>query len=170
MNVVLDADVLELLLRPGQTASPRDPATGGELVAWRARLGELVATLEEDRSSVVIPTPVLAALLVRAGRATDAVLRRIEARRAFQVAPFDVRAAVEAAAMAREGAEGGDTAAAERARQVVAIARVSGAARIYGDDPALRAIGERHGVAVVGLSELPLPAQGRLDLGEAAAP
>jgi hypothetical protein len=167
VKVVVDADVLELLLRPTQAAAPRDPATGEEVVAWRARLGELVARLEEDRSSIVIPTPVLAALLVRAGRATDALLRRIEARRAFQVQAFDIRAAVEAAAMARDGGDAGAaSAASERARQVVAIARVNGAARIYGDDPAVRALGRRHGIDVVGLADLPLPAQGRLDLGD----
>lgn len=173
MNVVLDADFLLLLLRPDHGA-PRDPATGEEVPAWRARLGELVARLEEDRSSVVIPTPVLSALLLRAGRATDAVLRRIEARRAFQVQSFDLRAAVEAAAMARDGGEGANgspstgasSAGAERARQVVAIARVNGAARIYSDDPDLTALGRRHGIDVVGLAALPLPAQGRLDLGE----
>lgn len=168
MKVVLDADFLLLLLRPDHGA-PRDPATGEEVPAWRARLGELVARLEEDRSSVVIPTPVLSALLLRAGRATDAVLRRIEARRAFQVQSFDLRAAVEAAAMARDGGDasvGASSAGAERARQVVAIARVNGAARIYSDDPDLTALGRRHGIDVVGLAALPLPAQGRLDLGE----
>ena len=169
MKVVLDADVLQLLLRPAHATAPRDPATGREVLAWSARLGELVARLEEDRSSVVIPTPVLAALLVRAGRATDALLRRIEARRAFQVQAFDIRAAVEAAAMAREaGEEEAPSAATERARQVVAIARVNGAARIYSDDAAVRSIGRRHGLDVVGLAELPLPAQGRLDLGDPA--
>ena len=169
MRVVLDAEVLQLLLRPAHAAPPRDPATGEEVAAWRARLGELVARLEEDRSSVVIPTPVLATLLVRAGRATDALLRRIEARRAFQVQAFDIRAAVEAAAMAREDVEArAPSAATERARQIVAIARVNGAARIYSDDEAIRALGLRHGLDVVGLAELPLPAQGRLDLGDPA--
>ncbi|WP_237478875.1 hypothetical protein [Lichenibacterium dinghuense] len=168
MKVVLDAEFLLLLLRPDH-AVPRDPATGDEVPAWRARLGELVARLEEERSSVVIPTPVLAALLLRAGRATDAVLRRIEARRAFQVQPFDLRAAVEAAAMAWDGGEAeAATGAAERARQVVAIARVNGAARIYSDDAEVGALGRRHGLDVVGLAALPLPAQGKLDLGEPA--
>ncbi len=166
MKVVLDADILLLLLRPDHAAPPCDPATGDEVSAWRARLGELVARLEEDRSSIVIPTPVLAALLLRAGRATEALLRRIEARRAFQVQAFDLRAAVEAAAMARDGGGDAPSAAEERARQVVAIARVNGASRIYGDDAALRMLGRRHGLDVVGLAELPLPAQGRLDLGE----
>ena len=57
-------------------------------------------------------------------------------------------------------------------RQIVAIAKVSGATAIYSDDD-VRTLGGRHGIPVLGLADLPLPAgaaQGLLDLGDPPPP
>jgi len=53
MLVVFDADVLSLLLDPGQDP-PRDPATGDPVERATERLENLVAELEEARARIVI--------------------------------------------------------------------------------------------------------------------
>lgn len=52
-------------------------------------------------------------------------------------------------------------------RQIIAIALVAGATVIYSDDKGLRTIAMRHGIKVIGLADLDLPAedaQGNLEL------
>ncbi len=181
MTVVLDANVLLSLFRPEQAAAPRDPATGDEVAFWRDRLAGLVAKLERERSRIVIPAPALNGLLVRAGDATADLLREVERRTVFQIEAFDLRAAIEVALMTRHALDRGDAgdgatgpwAKVRYDRQIVAIAKVSGATAIYSDDGDVRTLGERHGIPVLGLADLPLPAgaaQGRLDLGDPPPP
>ena len=178
MTVVLDANFVLSLFRPEHAAAPRDPATGDEVALWRERLAGLVAKLERERSRIVIPAPALSELLVRTGDAMADLLREVERRTVFQIEAFDLRAAIEVALMIRHAPDQGDGAAEPRVkvrydRQIVAIAKVSGAAAIYSDDGDVRTLGDRHGIPVLGLADLPLPAgaaQGRLDLGDAPPP
>lgn len=70
--VVFDASVLLLLLDP-DASPPNDPATGQPIEHAKARIEHLIATLERQRTKVIIPTPVLSEVLVRAG--ADALMR-----------------------------------------------------------------------------------------------
>jgi hypothetical protein len=66
--VVFDAATLLLLLRP-DAGRPLDPATGTPVERVEERMAYLVQRLEKARSKILIPTPALSEVLVRAGAA-----------------------------------------------------------------------------------------------------
>ena len=84
MAVVFDASVLIDLFN--KTASDR-----------RARLDHLVESLKKQRAKVLIPTPALAEFLVKAGKARERYLHELSKNSAFNIEPFDQKAAVECA-------------------------------------------------------------------------
>ena len=61
----------------------------------RAKLDDLVATLEKSKTKIVIPTPALTEVLIRAGKAREEIYNLLVRKSAFEVAPFDARAAME---------------------------------------------------------------------------
>jgi hypothetical protein len=86
--------------------------------------------------------------------------------------PFDTIAAVEAALMTRAALSTGDKrgglgapwAKVKFDRQIVAIAKVARATMIYSDDADVRTLAAAENIPVIGLAELPLPAQPELPL------
>ncbi len=157
--VVFDTGMLVLLLAP-EASPPNDPATGAPLVRLRDRLDHLVARLEASRAKILVPTPVLCELLIGAGQAGAGYLEIIKRSARFRVVDFDQRAAVETAAAVRDAiavlGEAPGTAL-TAARQVVAIAKVEGASAIHSDDPTVRRLAGRAGVAVIASHELEVP-------------
>ena len=105
--VVFDATILLPILWPDVPA-PIDAATNKPVERFRERIDYLVRRLEEDRSKIIIPTPVLSEILVRSGSAGPEYLSRIKSFAVLRIVPFDERAAVEVAAMTREAINGGD--------------------------------------------------------------
>jgi hypothetical protein len=162
--VVFDTATLVLLLDP-DASPPIDPDTGRPVDRHRARLDHLVAQFEQHREKVIVPTPTLSEALVWAGAAGPAYLETLNRSACFKIVPFDIRAAVELAAMTREaldvgdkkGGHAGSWAKVKFDRQIVAIARVEGAEAIYSDDDDMRKLGPRTGLKVIGMNELPLP-------------
>lgn len=112
----------------------------------------------------MVSTPALAEALVRTS-APEArrIVDEINRLAVFRIAAFDARAALEVAAMSREAKKRAKADAAatwaklKYDRQIVAIAKVNGAAILYSDDHDLRALARSHGLKVVGLADLPLP-------------
>ncbi|MEH6698322.1 MAG: hypothetical protein V7672_06460 [Brevundimonas sp.] len=125
----------------------------------------LAEELQRQGETIAIPTPALSELLVLAGDAGPALLAAVHKSARFKIVEFDVRAAVEVAAMTREAERAGDKRAGSFEpyqkikvdRQIVAIARVTGVNVIYSDDGNLRSFAERLGMTVVRSWELPLP-------------
>jgi hypothetical protein len=66
--VAFDATALMLLMRPDARA-PTDPETGKQVEGAADRIAHLVEMLEKARAEIVIPTPALSEILVRAGDA-----------------------------------------------------------------------------------------------------
>lgn len=106
----------------------------------------LVATIQKSGERIVVPTPALSELLVKAGDAGPKYLEIVARSKFFRIAEFGERAAVEAAALTREAIAHGDkrgaTPEADWAkvkfdRQILAIARVLGAKTIYTNDDQL---------------------------------
>jgi len=64
--VVFDATMLSLLFRPG-SPGPLDPATGARVEHADLRVAALVEQLEKARTVIIIPTPVLSEVLIKAG-------------------------------------------------------------------------------------------------------
>lgn len=160
MIVVLDASVLIFLFEKDANA-PLDPATGAPVACCYDRVNHLVATLERNRTTIIVPTPALGEILVKAGDAGPAWLQILEKTQRIRVASFDKMAAVEFAAlqadrMARGAKVSGGRPKAKFDDQIIAIARVSGAQTIYSDDRGL-ATAAGPWLPVIGLADLPLP-------------
>jgi len=125
----------------------------------------LVATLTRQKEKIIVPTPALSELLVRAGEAGPEYLQILNGTAAFKATDFDQRAAVGVAAATREALEAGDKrggsdstwAKVKFDRQIVAIARVEGASVIYSDDEDIAKFSRDLGLTVIPVRDLPLP-------------
>lgn len=170
--VVTDATMLLLLLRP-DTPVPAGP-DGVKIDRPKERIDYLVQQLDKAKVKIIIPTPVLAEALVRAGaEGSQRIVEQLQRYAVFAIEPFDTRASVELAAMSRDALSGGNKRGGSTAtwakvkfdRQIVAIAKVHGATTIYSDDGDIKTLAQRASINVVGLKDLPLPPQkAQLDL------
>ena len=147
----MDTSVLVYLF-DDQARPPGHPDTGEPLSDCAARIAHLVDTLaaDEARTGTIIET------LKRNGR--------------VRIVGFDERAAVEFAATQAERGRGQMKGGTTRAKakfddQIVAIAAVEGATRIYSDDHDIRKLAEGR-FEVVGMFDLPLPPQGNLPFSQ----
>ena len=161
MIVVLDATVL-LYLLDEKAKPPSRPDSGDVVDRCRERIEYLIATLQAQRAKIIIPTPVLAEVLVGAGHAASEWLRILTSSKNFRLVPFDERSAIEFAAT--QAARGGSCikststtwAQAKFDAQIMAIAAVEQATIIYSDDGHIKKLaGSRF--EVIGISDLPLP-------------
>lgn len=163
MILVLDNSTLTLIVNPG-ARPPNDPSTGNPLSYAKERIEGLVGSLT-SADTLVIPTPVLAEVLVQAGDGAPALLEKIQTLARLRVIPFDQRAAVETAFMEREARESGSKKGASGEpwqkvkfdRQIIAIARVAGADAIYSDDEKLSGFAKSVGMDVRSTWDLPVP-------------
>ena len=135
-------------------------------VGNNARIDHLVATIQKTGERIIVPTPALSELLVKAGDAGPRYLDIINRSKYFRVAEFGGRAAVEAAALTRDAIRKGskrgaapdaDWSKVKFDRQIVAIARVVGATAIYTNDGQLARQAEDVGLEAVTADELPQP-------------
>jgi predicted nucleic acid-binding protein len=160
--VVFDNTVLCLLLHP-EAEIPNDPVTDTPVERAQDRMRYLVEQLREAGTRILIPAPVLAEFLTFA----DAeYLTEINQNMWFEIAPFDQRAAVEAAIALRRALASGQGKKLGLAdtwqkikidRQLVAIAKVNDAAPIYTSDSAVVRLAKDAGIEVVHLADLPIP-------------
>jgi hypothetical protein len=182
VSVAFDASFLLPLLSPDVPA-PTDPATKKPLESMKERLDHLVDVLDKSSTKIIIPTPALSELLVRAGNAGIGYLDRLRQIRPFKIEPFDERAALEVALAIRKniadvgkkqkGKATQTWAKVKFDHQIVAIAKVNNATTLYSDDEGLRNFAEQSGLSVVRLRELELPpkeAQMDFDLKTAPKP
>ena len=172
MIVAFDASTLVYVFNE-KAGAPPDPNTGQPVTRCADRIRFLLQTIERERGKIVIPTPALAEVLVRAEKAAPEYLAEFDRNRYFKLASFDKRAMIEFVAMERErlgNAKGSAKTARPKAKfdqQIVAIAKVENATTIYSDDGDVKTLATRHEIEVVGIAQLPLPpedAQGRLPL------
>lgn len=173
--VVLDATMLLLVFRP-ESAGARLDSSGKPIDGISDRINHLIKTLEAAKSKIIVPTPVLSEILVKASpEVAQRIVEEINRLAVFRIEPFDTLAALELAAMTRSVLMAGDKKGGVDApwqkvkfdRQIAAIARVTRATAIYSDDAGVRAAAKMLGINTVGLAELSLPpekAQGELNL------
>lgn len=174
--ILLDATALALLLNK-EASPPLDPTTKKPVERAHSRFRYLEKEVQRRRDTIVIPTPALAEILVKAGDEAGAILERLNKSSFFKIAPFDQRAAVEVAAMTRDAIRAGDKRAGLAApyqkikvdRQIVAIGRSLAVSTIYSDDTDILAIAGEAKLPVMRTWEMPLPPedpQGQLFEGD----
>lgn len=166
--VVFDATMLSILLRAG-TKLPIDPSTGKAVEYAEVRTAHLIERLEKSNTIIIIPTPTLSELLVKAGPAGNNFVAQLQKSSVFRIQPFDVRAAVELAQMTNAIASAADKRATIDApwskikfdRQIVAIAKVHNAKAIYTDDGKLITFAQMHDIPCIRIADLPIPDSAR---------
>lgn len=164
--VVFDSTIMLLVMRPDVNA-PIDEESGLPVDHAAARINAFVRQLEKEKTKIIIPTPALSEILVKAGRSIQDIVSTLDKDATFRIEPFDTRAAIEAAIMTRKAIETGDKRAGVDSswakvkydRQIVAIAKVHKATTIYSDDRHVRSLGKTAQVTVLGLADLPIPVQ-----------
>lgn len=159
-----DSNMLSLFLYP-EAKPPRDPVTGKPIARLPDRIQHLLDTLNTDNETIIIPAPVLAEFLILVDQDGPEYLATIKTLKTMRVEPFDERAAIELATMELAARKLGDKRGGLKSpwqkvkvdRQIVAIAKIHGATRIYSDDPDVKNIAAKVGIAVTHTWELPLP-------------
>ncbi|WDR06051.1 hypothetical protein PSQ90_00885 [Devosia rhodophyticola] len=162
--VVFDANTLMILIAPA-IGSPID-SNGSKISHARERLDGLIDQLAKENVTIILPTPALSEALVRAGATARKVyIEKFQRHKGFRIESFDERAALEVArmtsdAIAGPGKRSGSTEPWHKIkydRQIIAIAKVSGATAIYSDDKGLRTFAYGQGLNSVSLADLPIP-------------
>lgn len=163
MTVAIDTSVLLYILNEN-TQAPIDPKTGAPVTRCRDRVNLLIEELAKRDEKLIVPTPALAEVLVRAEAAGPTYLQIIDRHKSLRLADFNALAAVETAVMMAAIYSSPRRPAGADARSkmkfdtmIAAIARVSGASVVYSDDPDLRSLGRDFGFEVVGVAALPVP-------------
>lgn len=143
MIVVVDTSALILLINPSANP-PIHPLTKRPVEKARERIEHFIASLTAS-DVLVVPTPVLAEALVRAGPGAPELLATMSGQARFKVLPFDTRAAYETAVMTQEALANGNKRQSTGEpwqkvkfdRQIIAISRVANASLVLADDKGL---------------------------------
>ena len=134
----------------------------------KERVEYLVQKLASTNERIMIPTPALSEVLVRAGSAGLEFMNLMARSSRFEIAPFDTRAAIEVSiAIAdairtgnKRGKNSQDTwAKIKFDHQIVAICKVREVKILYSDDPGLCKFAQRLGIHTYALADLPLPTE-----------
>ncbi|MBV9459090.1 MAG: PIN domain-containing protein [Bradyrhizobium sp.] len=115
-------------------------------------------------AKIIVPTPALSEVLIRADDAAPKYLEIITRSSRFKVVPFGDRAAVEAADAHRRALDAGDKkegtanwAKVKYDRQIMAMAKVESADCVYSNDGDLVKMGVKDGIPIVPLAQPPEP-------------
>lgn len=161
--VVFDTSFLSLAFDKSWS-SPKDPATNKPLVKAKERIDFLISKLNKSKDRILIPAPVLAEYLVKAGDDKDKRLEIFTSSKVCHVAAFGMKEAVECSLIEdadsrnkRILTDGGTKAKVKFDRQIIAISKVSRATTIYTGDTRLARVAMDNGLNAVLTWELPLP-------------
>jgi len=131
---------------------------------WAERVTYLLAELESSNERILLPTPVIAEFLVKAGPNRMQFINHFSNSKHFNIGDFDIRAAIEISLLidpdlisAKPIDQNATKAKVKFDRQVLAIAKVEGADTLYTDDVSLKSFAERNGFRVILAADLPLP-------------
>ncbi len=158
--IVFDTTALSFLFIPGYV--PAKPIRHG-----KERLEQLVDTMAANQEKIGIPCPALCEFLVTCNeKQTDEFLKMVRSSPWLEILDFDAAAAVEVAIRTRKAIEDKDkregltasNAKIKFDRQIVGIAIASHATRIISDDGDVKSLGERWGMEVTRVEDLPIPA------------
>jgi hypothetical protein len=154
--VAFDTTFLTLMFIPGANHPIGDA---------KKRVEFLISDIHGSGEKILLPTPALAEILIKSGKARNQILQELSKAAKFEIAPFDLRAALELslmsdAALTAKDKKGGATGTWVKVkfdRQIVAIAKVAGATKIYSEDESLRNTATREGLTALGVADIEFP-------------
>jgi predicted nucleic acid-binding protein len=172
--VGIDANILSLFLFPSASA-PNDFKTGHQIDQAHERADSLIAQLQQDGEIVLIPTPALSEVLAIVPD-INACVQILQSKGCFKIGSFGERAAVELALRIQAAIKGGDKFEGISApwqkvkydRQIIAICKVEGCARIYSTDEHVHKHAALWKIPTLNLSDVRLTGQTKLELIEAS--
>jgi predicted nucleic acid-binding protein len=150
MTVIFDSSVLIDIFNPKLETD------------HRAKLDGLIASLKQGRTRILIPTPVLAEVMVWAGAAREKYYLALAKSTTFQLAPFDAKAAMECSMLLEDAFTRSEKKGITRTKfkfdwQIAAIAISRGVDVIYSEDVDLERCATRAGIRFQKPLGLPLP-------------
>jgi hypothetical protein len=157
--IVFDATALSFLFIPNY--EPSTPIKHG-----KDRLEALVESMSDNQEKIGIPSPALSEFLVTCDeKQTDEFLKMVRVSPWLEIMDFDSAAAVEVSLRTHKAIQSGDKReglTAENAkikfdRQIVGIAIASHATKIISDDKDVKTLGDRWGMEVLRVEDLPIP-------------
>jgi predicted nucleic acid-binding protein len=169
--VGIDNTFLSLMLYP-KARPPRDPSTKKPVERMEDRIEKLLEDLDAESERMILPTPVLSEFLILVGKEAQAYLDKLSGMKNILIKPFDEVAAIELAAVEVEDRARGNKRVGSTSpwaklrfdRQIVAIAKINGAKRIYSDDEDVVRFATRLGIEVICTWQLPLPAAKQINM------
>jgi|SRR5579863_7038448 len=163
--IALDAGVLSLLIY-SKSSVPQDFKTKQPIDHAKERVNGLIAKLEKEAESILIPAPALGEALVVVAPDVQKYVDEIESQSCFKIKPFGTKAAIEIALRVKRAVTAGDKREGVPQRswdkikydhQIVAIAKVEGATTIYSMDEDIHIQGKLWGIEVLNISTLEIP-------------
>lgn len=132
----------------------------------RAALDHLVHGLSKSRTRILIPSPCLTELLVRAGKAQDEYVQKLGSSSTFEVIPFDRRAATECALLLADAWDSKSQRDIARTKfkydwMIVACAASRGVKVIYSDDDDIARCAAQVSIRTIAQKELSVPSDAR---------
>ena len=166
----IDTTMLTLMVDPDADLAP-DPSTGKKPERARERLDHLINTLDSEGIKLLVPTPVLSEVLVKAGDAGPQLIEELNSQVVFKIADFDQRAAVESAQInlklkqsRRQSLSSGSKVKTKFDVQIIAIAKVNDADIVYSQDSDLKSLGDIASIKVLRVEDLPTPPPTQTDM------
>jgi hypothetical protein len=157
--IAFDTTALSFLFIPGY-----QPSTSVKF--GKERLDALVKAMQANDDKIGIPTPALSEFLVTCDASqTDEFLKMVRVSPWLQLCEFDSAAAIEVAMRTRKAIDSGDKREGLAVggqkikfdRQIVGIAIAFNATSLISDDPHVKGLGDRWGMEVKRVDELPIP-------------
>ena len=131
----------------------------------KERVDFLLSELSARGDQIIVPTPALAELLMKTGKASDKVVAEINGDARFVISSFDLRAAIELSLFSdaelskqqKKNAVEATWAKMKFDRQIVAICKVEKASCIYSDDEDVYNVGKRKSIPVYRVEDIQVP-------------
>lgn len=170
----IDANILSLMLCPNSKA-PVDPVSNQEIERVKERLDFLIADLDAQGETILIPLPALTEFLVLVGNAAPEYLAMIHKLPRFVIRDYTEKAAIELAAVIRKALDSRGNidkeldskrkrdfveatwAKVNFDRQIVAIAKVEPVSKFYSTDRDVHVHAKLMGVPCFDLADMRLP-------------
>lgn len=161
--VAFDTSLVLFAIDP-KTRAPKDPSTGALVTNCDKRVEYLIKRLGQEKEEILIPTPVLAEFLVKAGPNRAEYADKFLLARNFTMGDFERRAAIELAYLTDADLNSNKVlsdvvskAKVKFDRQIIAIAKVNEVETIYTADKPLADRARENGIKAVLIWELPEP-------------